>query len=201
VQARYKAGEFAGSSVRNGRTVLYRPASAARIAESAEPSSSGTSSSTRSIASTTAARGAMRSTADHSAATSSRAPASSAAASWSSNTRPARATVLDFVNLSCEEIWSRWLIDSAQHPPTRHLPRNRCPHHHLDEGQRADPCHVVRPAHAPARRGPDGRRCATPPSASSTSASHCSGYPAIGAAVTSGRPGRRPGRRAWTSVC
>ena len=55
---------------------------------------------------------------------------------------------------------------------------------------------------AAASAGPQGRRCATPPSASRTSASQCSGYTAIGAAVTSGPPGLcpRPGQRALISA-
>src|SRR5664279_5509347 len=55
---------------------------------------------------------------------------------------------------------------------------------------------------AAASAGPQGRRCATPPSASRTSASQCSGYTAIGAAVTSGPPGLcpRPGHRALISA-
>src|SRR5664279_1709901 len=55
---------------------------------------------------------------------------------------------------------------------------------------------------ASASAGPDGRRCATPPSASRTSASQWSGYTAIGVAVTSGPPGLcpRPGQRALISA-
>ncbi|MGO9077677.1 MAG: hypothetical protein ACLQDY_01360 [Streptosporangiaceae bacterium] len=58
------------SSDRNGFTVLYRVASALRIAVPAESSSSGTRDTTVAAAVITAARGATSSTAAHNAATS-----------------------------------------------------------------------------------------------------------------------------------
>jgi hypothetical protein len=83
------------SSARNGRTVLYRVVSAARIATSAEFSSSGTSETTSAAAVITVSRGATSSTAAHNAAASRSAPCVSTSSSSSNNTFAARASVRD----------------------------------------------------------------------------------------------------------
>jgi hypothetical protein len=89
------SADVSPSSDRNGRTVLYRFASAARMATSAESSSSGTSETTSAAALITTARGATSSTARHSAAASRSVPCVSTSSSSSNSTFAARARVRD----------------------------------------------------------------------------------------------------------
>lgn len=86
--------------------MAYRFASAARMATSAEFSSSGTSETTVAAAVITTARGATSSTAAHSAATSRSASCSSTSSSSSNSTFAARASVRDAFS-SCGSVDSR----------------------------------------------------------------------------------------------
>ncbi|SFF96415.1 hypothetical protein SAMN02787118_11477 [Streptomyces mirabilis] len=96
------------SSARNGRTVWYRVASAARIATAAESSASGTGETTSVAALITTARGATSSTARHNAAASRSAPCCSTSSCSSNSTFASRASVRDAFS-SCGSVESRSL--------------------------------------------------------------------------------------------